>query len=122
MFTVTRTRATDTLANGNEIDLVETTAPDDTHDWPEDWYWLVQVITPKGEYVQNHTYTDRDAATAKYAEILQAQMLAPLPGICYVCGNGDEDLKPTRYGLTVGHLPADRMNVNVPMCPECRGE
>ena len=48
MASITRTLATDTLANGNDIDLVLTTAPDDVNYWSAKWYWLVQVITPKG--------------------------------------------------------------------------
>ena len=52
MASITRTLATDTLANGNDIDLVLTTAPDDVNYWSAKWYWLVQVITPKGKYVK----------------------------------------------------------------------
>ena len=82
------------------------------------------------DHLENPAFTDSygdnivDVDGEKIGEwqITPAEMLAPLPGICYVCGNGDEDLKPTRYGLTVGHLPAEWQNANVPMCPECRGE
>ena len=68
---VTQTLATDTLANGDEIDLVRTTAPDDMNDWNAEWYWLVQIITPKGEYTKSYIYTDASKAYLCYNKYTQ---------------------------------------------------
>jgi carbohydrate-selective porin OprB len=69
---VTQTLATDTLANGNDIDLVRTTAPDDINYWDAEWYWLVQIITPKGEYTKSYIYTDPSEAYLCYSRYTNA--------------------------------------------------
>ena len=70
MASITRTLATDTLANGNDIDLVLTTAPDDVNYWSAKWYWLVQVITPKGKYVKSEIYTEASEAHLCYNQLV----------------------------------------------------
>jgi len=47
-------------------------------------------------------------------------MLLTPEGTCHVCGNDDDDLKPTLYGSMVGHLPTAWQDVMVPMCRDCR--
>jgi hypothetical protein len=70
MASITRTLATDTLVNGNDIDLVITTAPDDVNYWSAKWYWLVQVITPKGKYVKSDIYTEASEAYTSYNQLV----------------------------------------------------
>ena len=103
--------ATDNAAFGdNELDARATLR-----------YLLVTQVSDGLETSANGgTIRDENGNTVGEWQITTAEILAPLPGTCYICGNGDEDLKPTRYGLTVGRLPAEWQNVNVPMCPECR--
>lgn len=71
MITTTHTLATDTLANGNDIDLVKTTAPDDMNYWNAEWYWLVQIITPKGEYIKSDIHTNASDANMCYTRYVQ---------------------------------------------------
>ncbi len=75
MITTTHTLATDTLANGNDIDLVRTTAPNDMNYWNAEWYWLVQIITPKGEYIKSDMYTNASDAYLCYNKYTQENLV-----------------------------------------------